>query len=1287
MSDSTPSRTLLVPISLEAKVLRQPMQAPRLADGAAPFEEPTVTLPSGVHLHWAVPAALRTVRTVTLDGKELQLVPGVPTHWLVVRSGPTALSQRTLRAWLVDSRQRSATPVPAQTGALMVTPPPQGKVFTMFGEVDAAPAGAGLPGWGVVPADKADPVAASYYPLVMNCFGFHDDLADLQRQPPAPLPDDNQLSYTVVGWYAAAKLDPLSRTNRTKLLDEWNWQVPGGYGWDHLSSLLSAAQRQTATPLLNAGEVSIAVQLKPTNDLRWRRRPDDQQGSQTNPLDQLRDTPSQIVCHGSVFAVPARPRRPEDERSYAGAIEPTLSNSLERAVVDALGIADSEDAEDLKDIIQALLPGDEEVISTANGLADLASRLHERSFKGVAGRGPRYLSLAVTPRPPFPPVPPDTRRAITAKTKELARLVEAAGTADGPNATDPHRLRLSLKRPNLKEEEVLWFDLRQDEDMANLFNRYATLDSLKQALRSPQVHEDPGPRWYHPLAPHLMLKNVGRTQARRFGRGSTQDDGGLPCRRASQVIDVLEFGAQAQFGPARLTDVSGAQLLTNLGLLAREEFPVAACALVAEAALLDPENARLIDAAACKPAGMATSPERQERLRLSLYAGLLINALPARRAVTATADDLEALEQRLLHLLAPGQYMPSDIGLAVWLQPWIPILANVRVEHLPLPMQPFWTLDGVAVDTAASTRQRYEPQAADMGLNPVLPQVKSAARALPPATFTEQAAWFQTSRMPAPTEANRIWHSERVSLSAAIARTWKAHETRRAADMDGMMLPVYKPLTAIKLEQSGIFQRLEPEVDLAEMDVLSGGLTQFDEALRKRSLFLRAGSLRLDRVTVIDAFGETRPLKLSAPGPVASPLPRRLWTPLTPRLPIWSRLNFRLSAAQDPTDGVDATEAKSPVCGYLLPDLLEDALEVFDVDGRGLGQIANEQIATESNRAVFRWHPWCKEALQPSAGRPASSLIQNRHLRELVEGIEAQTEHASPPPPGRTVSPCIETGLTALMRTLETARYTVGNRVRLNDWRLTFIGQPIAVVRTHMGLEVTSADAGLEHDRIESQPWRQPELLPPVTLKIGDESRANDGVLGVFVSGGQGGARASRFAAVSVQAYEQAYLFDAANPEAGIGLRTEPVTHPFVAETRNKNAVFQLPPAGKSMSLTLLLDLRGDIFLTSGMLPRKSISIPQDFLKASLKGLEPTVRVDSALAVPMADDAVHLTVPAPIEPGYEATWRYEVLDAATQHVTYTDTAMGASPKAGTVPAAAAQLRSGWLQLQQGPEGS
>jgi hypothetical protein len=104
--------------------------------------------------------------------------------------------------------------------------------------------------------------------------------------------------------------------------------------------------------------------------------------------------------------------------------------------------------------------------------------------------------------------------------------------------------------------------------------------------------------------------------------------------------------------------------------------------------------------------------------------------------------------------------------------------------------------------------------------------------------------------------------------------------------------------------------------------------------------------------------------------------------------------------------------------------------------------------------------------------------------------------------------------------------------------------------------------------------------------------------------------------------------------------------------------------------LTLLLDPRGAVHATSGILPTKAIQIPADHLVEALRNIEVTF-----LTAPILTDRGKINLPLPDEPGYAWSWCKKengVWDTVTQIGQVT-----------TEPTAAPQeLREGWLKLTE-----
>ncbi|MDA0162830.1 hypothetical protein OM076_21330 [Solirubrobacter ginsenosidimutans] len=146
--------------------------------GGQPFEP-------GVHVHWRLPRALLQARQER-DAKRITL-PCAPDRWLVVRTG----AQDT-QAWVVESNHVDPEPLHSPTsfpGGYI------GRVHALEAWPGETEGGDRLPlnafGYGI-------PDFAGCYVNCRNVFGMLD-----AESAPGPR------TYTVIGWYADAKRDPL----------------------------------------------------------------------------------------------------------------------------------------------------------------------------------------------------------------------------------------------------------------------------------------------------------------------------------------------------------------------------------------------------------------------------------------------------------------------------------------------------------------------------------------------------------------------------------------------------------------------------------------------------------------------------------------------------------------------------------------------------------------------------------------------------------------------------------------------------------------------------------------------------------------------------------------------------------------------------------------------------------------------------------------------------------------------------------------------------------------------
>lgn len=176
-----------------------------------------------------------------------------------------------------------------------------------------------------------------------------------------------------------------------------------------------------------------------------------------------------------------------------------------------------------------------------------------------------------------------------------------------------------------------------------------------------------------------------------------------------------------------------------------------------------------------------------------------------------------------------------------------------------------------------------------------------------------------------------------------------------------------------------------------KLDVVSASLTGLDDALAAEGQSEQGGFVHMNRVRVFDAFGA--PAGWSSDSTALEPLPE--WATAIPaRLTCWGRLHLRLQSAADPD--TEATPFDSPICGFLLPDFVDQALEVYDADGHAVGQLTAtdsidgdlDPVAVATPLTVtFTPLPWVADALPD--GAPAVSAITDPTLRRLVEALIA----------------------------------------------------------------------------------------------------------------------------------------------------------------------------------------------------------------------------------------------------------------------------------------------------------
>ena len=237
---------------------------------------------------------------------------------------------------------------------------------------------------------------------------------------------------------------------------------------------------------------------------------------------------------------------------------------------------------------------------------------------------------------------------------------------------------------------------------------------------------------------------------------------------------------------------------------------------------------------------------------------------------------------------------------------------------------------------------------------------------------------------------------------------------------------------------------------------------------------------------------------------------------------------------------------------------------------------------------------------------------------------------------------------------------------------MKLLGEPILVLAARLTYQGTSSTS-------PSQLAQDPPLLsgspalPVLQVRLGDSTRPDDGTLGCFKAGAT--PEAGRFAPVTKEAAQKAILNGLAMGVpffANAGLE---VKHPFV---KDQESLFQVP-ANQRTDVLILADPRGGLYATCGALPRKKITMPKEFIQASLKHLEPTFRVGPVFTT-KAMGALKALAPPPQIDGFDVEFVYRRAGTGGDPDTFPEADVPPGPPVGELPRDRAVLSDGWMRV-------
>ena len=1257
---------------------------------------------AGVHLHWALPDALLRGKLTETTGANRLGLPALPDRWLVLRVLlPSGGNNVITTGWVLEADRAVAVPLGSWTEG-----GPASSAATPMGSTLSREALVGTAGGGIT--------WSGAYDAVLNRFACHDTLADLKTLVPNGV-DEDCCTYTVAGWWSDPRLDPLDAARSDASFDE----LLARLRWHPLHEWGSEAGDLAR----QAEEFELKRALGLTTDDAWMsKRPPNipkpaahraggraaqaaaeratvfKTSTAFTPVDKnlvvkkakgvssifSGDADTHVVArpwqlracllHGTVYGVPVAGPVLKDRRPAASSLQVAMgvhdddllsSLAAHGATPDQLRATERLVSAFTTQRINRLASPDGAVEleehEHASGYASLpaGSAGNDRYLQRVQTGGVGGLNLGRTA----------ATKSFVGNQKQVAKPLQqasamrhahpmaAAQPASAPRAqgnTDKsHLIFAGNSKPTLIKAKVAVIN-----DLAH--SRVGDVLAPTEA----RVVDRPAPRWTFPTDPLVGIRGAARS-LRHGGDGRASADNQLSCRWPSHVIQELP------------------------GLIARDRFiatlghggiPAETLRLAREAVLHDPYHDEWVSAAVT-PAG-ASPKITLNRLRAetllrfgvdgsydggttAFHPQLPRSAAARRQMAPARAQPgvqeqqrLVADEMRKFSLYSGAD--PDPVGVTTWAQPWVPMWLEwqVQVDGIDPPTLADWKLD--AVDLEAVNAQISGSSVVFSGRSPV----------------STGAA---------------------TTLSAAINDWLKAEDALDAVDaglVDEATEDAYRELDAsvkhLDLVSAALDGLRAQLLGFAATEGLvrpsdgAGGTRNPAPATKPAAVV--AGAMSLLRARLIDAFGRVLEVPAEALKDPCTPSRTMLdFRPqalgCAPRLLRPARWLLRWVEASTPL-GAEGVEARvdqvepqltvNPVAGFLLPDHLDESLEIFSIDGSPVGELLHEATSGGVTWEIAAGREGPADAGPHHGLEPAQEALAN-----FAAGLIAADAAARA---GQTLAQAApdESALTAFLRAVDTTLWTVDTFSALGAEHVAgLVGRPVAVVRAQLRLELMPpTDVDLS-DPVQAAHWAQAEeeaKRHAFEVRIGELTRSDDGVLGFFVNDDYAHFRLvdKVIAATSADAGRSRGKLELLGANTGKPKQSA-IDHPYIAG-RDEDDTLSLH-IGQTVTLTILMHPGGKCCLTSGILPRKALALQRDWVGPGLAKIAPSLRTGPVLVETDLDPLGQVRLPKVSVFGKNqnflwrdtpATWRTDAILAATQTALLPDTP--------------AELREGWIRV-------
>ena len=1180
-----------------------------------PFQNKNLHLKAGVHLHWSLPDALTQEIE---DGK----FPAVPNRWLVTRR----MGEET-EHWIVESDYLHPPSAGFQEDSVTypyIDSDDQNlPAFRYLGRTLT------LAEWKqqqqVADADAkrlerltaigyGEPTFAAFYPNCRSVFGFHDPkYADATALPEG-------LQYDVIGWYSNAEQNYLS-----EFLQDFQTNFKADFPDKEL----------TIEALMNNLQ----------EELKWKFEWGDERFNQNSEAPQL-------LCYARLTFQP-----PED---YSG--QPALETANIRLAVANTGTeALSAYLADTIELSQkAVIEEQLEALQFADDLEsqqlDIGPKFkeirHEAGFNAVAGNFLWKVRIE-TQTQPSPSDPSSSEPSSSSSTASQTKFDIPSKIATGLNALnrqqqsyDAALAELDARRRQLFSDWYKYMvcayppeDSQDDYPDIDQVKYYIQKQGLEPLLEKAQA------------TGKLELDNPDSLPLAADSESSLASELAGMINKLAQAIDVHNKALQDKYKELDETEKEKAS-----------PPPTYRLELVRGPRYWEPKEPVVL----MEGEAIAASQRHGEDGRLSEDGLLECQTIANRTIQDLIEEDFKSVFETIDQLARQGDQ--EKVGFNLWTaQPWNPILLEWLVEVFPVSEGGNKTSANRKYSDDFLT-QNYALETKDIDLSPKDRQSVVTDAAADRIKTDQDSNIYSGSSILTP-YANSLLQM-RIEAYLQKHKTLETYyqEQNIATDQQKInLLPRQiediEQWYANKTFSDPIYTAIKAYQELQNLNCLSQCIGGFNDALlmHKQTLQLaledpigfddyqaftdqvaaavgdeaesapqplddfspiRSGELRIIDLQLVDTFGQVRNLNwqddsdeyVIKPEPMKATENNRIKLP--PRFVQPTRINFRWLAANDTKNRETTDDPRTtPICGWILPNNLNGGLTFYDAAGQALGVI---NINGE-------WDDVPGETTLATTIVEGQEIpdIANPHLHKVVETIIT-----SGPEFVENFNLCLNNAL----NNIDPENFAQNQSLAL------LMGRPIAVVRAAVNLELQGLPAINQDWIVFRQDMQQMRSLDQrdtddvtevkVPIRIGEYQQLNDGVIGYW--------KEQPVAAGGYEYENNIFYAQQSDLNESDNIETQFIdedTNPDVDEGPiNIIQSISSPP----QQLTMLVDPRGSIHATAGILPSKVITIPPEQFAEALANIKVTFSTTPILTERTQQGRLQL--PLPTAPDYDWVW-------------------------------------------------